>query len=61
MAKPPRFISSARFLILSPMILCSLVFLLPGIGGGEEPKGERAVLSLPEIIDMAISQEPGGG
>ncbi len=61
MAKPPSIISSARFLILSPMILCSLVFLLPGIGGGEEPKGERVVLSLPEIIDMAISKSPEVG
>jgi len=61
MAKTPSFISSARFLILSPMILCSLVFLLPGIGGGEEPKGERVVLSLPEIIDMAITKSPEVG
>jgi outer membrane protein TolC len=58
MEKTPSFISSVRFLILSPLILYSLVFVLQGIARGENPKEEKVVLGLPELIQMAISKSP---
>jgi outer membrane protein len=58
MAKQPRFLSSLRFLILSLLIPYGLVFALPGIACGEKPKEGRIVLSLPELIQMAITRSP---
>jgi len=61
MAKPPSITSSARLLILIPIILYMLIFLLHGIARGEEPKEGKVILSLPEIINMAISKSPEVG
>jgi len=58
MAQRPRFLSSLRLVIFSLVIYSSLVFVLQGIAWGEKPKGERTVLSLPELIDRAIAKSP---
>ncbi len=58
MALRPRFVSSLRFLILSVIIPCTLVFVLPKMSWGETSKEERIVLSLRELIDLAIAKSP---
>lgn len=58
MAKLPPFLPAVRFLILSLIIQCGLVFVLQAIVWGETPKEERIVLGLAELIDMAIAQSP---
>lgn len=58
MAKLFRFLSSVRSWILSLIIPYGLVLVLPAIAWGEKPKEERILLSLPELIHMAIARSP---
>ncbi len=58
MTKLPCFLSSVRFLILSLIIPYGLVLVLHGIAWGEKPKEERILLSLPELIHLAIAKSP---
>jgi outer membrane protein len=58
MTKLPCFLSSVRFLILSLIIPYGSLFALQGMAWGEKPKGESILLSLPEIIQMAIANSP---
>lgn len=60
MRNPARFLSS-RPGILVWMILGGLAFIFQGTARGEDPKEERILLSLPEIIQMAISKSPEVG
>lgn len=58
MKKLPCFLSSVRFRILSLIIPYGLVLVLHGNAWGEKPKEERLLLSLPELIHMAIANSP---
>lgn len=58
MAMTARFSSWLQFVILGLIIPYALIFTLLGVARGEEPKKERIILSLPEIIQMAIAKSP---
>ena len=58
MTSPLRFLSWLRLPILYLLIVYGLVFVLPGMARGEKPKEEKIILSLPDLINMAIVKSP---
>jgi len=54
----PRFLSPFLFFAWLLMTPYAQVFFVHGNAWGENPKEERIILSLPEMIDMAIAKSP---
>jgi len=53
-----RFLSAHPPFFVSLMITWSLVFILQGIAWSEELKKESTIMTLPELIGMAIAKSP---
>ncbi|MGA3206376.1 MAG: TolC family protein [Syntrophales bacterium] len=53
-----RFLSAHPLWVMFLMITWGLVFILQGIAWSEELKKERIIMTLPELIGMAIAKSP---
>lgn len=50
-----------KIALSSAVIICSVVFMAHGVAGEEKEKAEKLVLTLQQLIDMAIAKSPGVG
>jgi len=53
-----RYLYAHPPLVMSLTIICALVFILQGIARSEELKNKSIIMTLPELIGMAIAKSP---